>query len=80
MTIDDVLKLLPSGFRFHVGHTPHWYRRNEMPKYLRKRPFEAYVTKGDIGTPGYIFESADAETPELALSAAVAKATALACR
>lgn len=74
MSLDDTLKSLPSGCRFSVGHTPHWYRRNEVPKHLKRRPFEAYVVSGEIGTPTWVFESADGATPEDALGAAITQA------
>ena len=72
--MDAVLKMLPEGFRFNVGHTPHWYRRDSLPKHLRRRPFEAYVLHGEIGTQSWIFESADGATPEEALTEAITRA------
>ena len=76
MSIDEVLKELPEGFKFHVGHTPHWYRGDAIPRHLRKRPFEAYVVAGIIGTSTWIFESADGASPAEALATAISQARA----
>ena len=76
MSIDAALKLLPPDCRFHVGHTPHWYSQESIPKHLRKRPFEAYVCRGRIATQSWIFESADGATPAQALSVAITQAIA----
>lgn len=77
MSIDAALRELPNGWRFSVGHIPHWYGRNELPKQLRRRGFEAYVLNGEpIGTADYIFESADAGTPGEALARAIEAAKA----
>lgn len=71
--LDETLLSLPDGWRYHVGHTPHWYQRDALPKHLRKRPFEAYVCNGErMGTNGYIFESADGATAAEALRRAIA--------
>ena len=71
--LDDALLALPDGWRYHVGHTPHWYLRDELPKHLRRRPFEAYVCNGErMGTKGHIFESADGATAAEAMSQAIA--------
>jgi hypothetical protein len=71
--IDDAFLQLPDGWRYHVGHTPHWYQRDELPKHLRRRPFEAYVCNGErMGTKAYIFESADGATAAEAMSRAIA--------
>lgn len=71
--IESELQDLPEGFRFSVGHVPHWYRRDELPKNLRKKPFEAYIINDNqlMGTKKYIFESADAATPAEALRLAI---------
>lgn len=75
--LDNLIMALPTGWRFNVGHTPHWYRRDELPKHLRRRPFEAYVTNGEpIGTKAYVFESADGATPVDALRSALLAASA----
>jgi hypothetical protein len=79
MSIDRALEDLPQGWRFSVGHIHHWYGRDELPKNLRRKGFEAFVLNGEpIGTAGYVFESADAATPgdalKAALRAAIAKA------
>lgn len=71
MTIDEALKSLPSGWRFNVGHTPHWYTEGHIPKHMRKKPYEAYVLSGEIGTKSWIFESADGVTPADALTHAI---------
>jgi len=72
MSLDYELTFLPEGWRYHVGHTPHYYQRHELPKFLRKRPFEAYVCNGGkLGTKGYIFESADGETASEAIRSAI---------
>ena len=75
--IDEALKALPKGWRFQVGHVPHWYRRDALPKHLRKKPFEAYVVNPEpIGTRLHVFESADGATPAEALNTAIAAGNA----
>lgn len=75
MSIDAALEKLPAGWRFAVGHIPHWYSRDELPKNLRRRGFEAYVLNGEpIGSRWYVFESADGPTPGAALELAIADA------
>lgn len=76
MGLDEALKDLPEGCRFHVGHTPHWYRRDALPKHLRKRPFEAYVISGEIGKKRWIMVDADGATPAEALCDAIRGAKA----
>lgn len=68
----DQIARLPTGWRFHMGHTPHWYYRKELPKFLKKKPYEAYVANDiPIGVKGAIFESADGETLVDALKTAI---------
>lgn len=74
--LEDALRELPPGFRVSVGHVPHWYRRDELPKNLRRKQFEAYVLNDNrlLGTKAYIFESSDAGTPAEAVRLAIAAA------
>jgi hypothetical protein len=77
MTLDDLTASVPVGWRYHVGHTPHWYMSDAIPKYLRKRPFEAYVTNDHpIGSRRHVFESADGATAVDALASALRAAVA----
>lgn len=70
--MEELLSALPAGWRFNVGHTPHWYSRQSLPKHLRKRPFEAYVLNDEpIGSRHYVFESADGATAQEALRSAI---------
>lgn len=71
MTLDELVKTMPKGFKFNVGMTPYWSQRESLPKHLKKRPYEAYVCSGTIGTPTWIFESADGINPEQALEEAL---------
>lgn len=77
MSLDELAARVPPGWRFHVGHTPHWYMMDSIPKYLRKRPFEAYVTNDQpIGARRHVFESADGATAAEALDGALKTAIA----
>lgn len=74
MTLDEVLQTLPPHWSFNVGHTPHFYRSDSVPKQLRKRPFCAWVTNAALfGTKTYISVDADAATPAEALQLAIKK-------
>ncbi len=78
ITLDDLVSQVPKGWRFHVGHTPHWYRSDQIPKHLRKRPFEAYVINDQaIGNKLWVMTDADGATPFEALYTALTQALSL---
>lgn len=72
MTFDEMLsEALPKDCRWHVGHIPHFYRDDEIPKLLRKLPYEAYLARGMFGTKTWIFVSSEGATPADALLSAI---------
>lgn len=63
------------GCRWSVGRPPVW--ADGVPVRVRKvKPYEAWITHGDIGKRGFICAVGDGETPTDALNAALTKAIA----
>lgn len=63
-TLDSLFEEINNrGWRAHVGHTPHYYQSREIPKHIKKRPFEAYVINNEpFATYLHVFESSDGST------------------
>ena len=72
-SLDELLEEVNKrGWRASGGHTPHYYQRNELPKNLRKKPYEAYVCNNEkFATWLHVWESADGSTFNEALEKAL---------
>jgi hypothetical protein len=65
------------GCQWTVGRPADW--ADGIPvKVRRKKPYEAWVSHGDIGRKGFICEVGDGESPSAALFEALRKARLIA--